>query len=84
MIYRNVRGLILIFKNIRTKIHRTVILPVVLYGCETWSLRSRREHRLSVERKISGPKADEVTESGEDYIKKSLLSCTLYQILFGG
>ena len=31
-----------------TKIYRTIILPVVLYGCETWSLTLREEHRLRV------------------------------------
>jgi maleate cis-trans isomerase len=35
-------------KKIKTKIYRTVILPVVLYGCETWSLTLREEHRLRV------------------------------------
>jgi hypothetical protein len=34
---------------------------VVLYGCETWSLTLREEHRLRVLRKIFGPKRDEVT-----------------------
>jgi hypothetical protein len=42
-------------------------LPVVLYGCETWSLTLREEHRLRVFenrvlRRIFGPKRDEVTE----------------------
>jgi len=42
-------------------------LPVVLYGCETWSLTLREEHRLKVfkngvKRKIFGPKRDKVTE----------------------
>jgi hypothetical protein len=36
----------LLSKNIQFKIYRTVILPVVLYGCETWSLTVREEHRL--------------------------------------
>jgi hypothetical protein len=45
-------------------IYRTVILPVVLYGCETWSLTLREEHRLSVFekrvlRRIFGPKREE-------------------------
>jgi len=31
-------------KNIKIKIYRTIILPVVLYGCETWSLTMREEH----------------------------------------
>jgi hypothetical protein len=38
----------LISKNLNIKIHKTVILPVVLYGCETWSLTLREEHRLRV------------------------------------
>ena len=45
---------------------RTIILPVVLYGCETWSLTLREEHRLRVFenrvlRRVFGPKRDEVT-----------------------
>ena len=48
------------------KIYRTVILPVVLYGCETWSLILREQRRLMVFenrvlRRIFGPKRDEVT-----------------------
>jgi hypothetical protein len=51
-------------KNLKIKIYKTVILPVVLYGCETWSLTLREEHRLrvfesSVLRKIFGPKREE-------------------------
>jgi hypothetical protein len=51
---------------VKIKIHKTIILPVVLYGCETWSLTLREEHRLrvfenSVLRRIFGPKRDEVT-----------------------
>jgi hypothetical protein len=41
---------ILITKNIKIKIYRTIILPVVLYGCETWSLTLREEGRLRVSR----------------------------------
>jgi hypothetical protein len=46
--------------------YRTIILPVVLYGCETWSLTLREEHRLRVFenrvlRRMFGPKRDEVT-----------------------
>ncbi|KAJ4451051.1 hypothetical protein ANN_02487 [Periplaneta americana] len=46
--------------------YKTVILPVVLYGCETWTLTLREEHRLrvfenKVLRKIFGAKRDEVT-----------------------
>jgi len=56
----------LLCKNIEIKIYRTIILPVVLYGCETWSLTSREERRLRVFenrvlRRVFGPKRDEVT-----------------------
>jgi len=47
--------------NLKIKIYRTIILPVVLYGCETWSLTSREERRLRVLRRVFGPKRDEVT-----------------------
>jgi len=36
----------LLSKNLKIKIYRTVILPVVLYGCETWSPTLREERRL--------------------------------------
>ena len=70
------------------KICRTVILPfVVLYGCETWSSILRNERRLRAEnrvlRRIFGPKRDEVTGSGKDYIIGSLMIRTAHQILFG-
>jgi hypothetical protein len=46
--------------------YKTIILPVILYGCETWSLTLREEHRLGVFenkvlRRIFGPNRDEVT-----------------------
>jgi len=51
---------------IKIKIYRTAILPVVLYGCETWSLTLGEEHRLRmfenrVLRILFGPKRDEGT-----------------------
>jgi len=51
----------LLSKNIKIKIYRTIILPVVFYGCETWSLTLREELRLRmvenrVLRSIFGPK----------------------------
>jgi hypothetical protein len=38
----------LLSRNVKVKIYKTIILPVVLYGCETWSLTLREEHRLRV------------------------------------
>ena len=56
----------LLSKNLKIKIYRTIILPAVLYGCETWSLTLREEHRLRVFenrvlRRIFWPRRDEVT-----------------------
>ena len=55
----------LLSKNIKIKIYRTIILPI-LYGCETWSLILREEHRLRVFKnrflsRICGLKRDDVT-----------------------
>ena len=52
-------------KNLKIWLYRTIILPVVLYGCETWSLKLKEECRLrvfknGVLRRIFGPKRDEV------------------------
>jgi len=56
----------LLSKNLKIKIYRTIILPVVLYGCETWTLTLREERKLRVFenvvlRRIFGPRRDEVT-----------------------
>jgi hypothetical protein len=67
--YHSVHSLMsshLLSRNFKVKIYKTIILPVVLYGCETWSLTVREEHRLRlfenwVLRRIFGPKRDEVT-----------------------
>jgi hypothetical protein len=61
---QNILSSCLILKNLKIKIYKTVILPVVLYGCKTWSLTLRGEPRLrvfenSVLRKILGPKREE-------------------------
>jgi len=61
---RNLLSSSLLSKNLKIKIHRTIIIPVV-YGCETWSLTLREECRLRVFenrmlRRIFGPKRDEV------------------------
>ena len=57
---QNVLSFSWLSKNLKTKIHRTKILPVVLYGCETWSLTLKEERGLRVLRRIFGPKRDEV------------------------
>ena len=66
--YHSVQNLMssrLLSKNLKIKIYRTIILPIVLYGRETWSLTLREERRLrvfenKVLRRIFGPRRDEV------------------------
>ena len=65
----------LLSKNFKTKIYRTISLPVVLYGCEAWSLTAKEERMLMVYenmvlRRIIGPRRDEVTGIA-DYITRS-------------
>ena len=67
--YYSVQNLLssrLLSKNLKIKIYRARILPVVLFGCETWSLTMREERRVKVFenrvlRGIFGPKRDEIT-----------------------
>jgi hypothetical protein len=71
----------LISKNLKIKLYKSVILPVILYGCETWSLTLKEEHKLrvfenKVLRKIFGPKRDE--ETGEWRILHNVELHTLY------
>jgi hypothetical protein len=51
----------LLSKNAKIRIDKTIILSFVLYGCETWSLTVKEEHKLRVLRRIFGPKRDGVT-----------------------
>ena len=66
--YHSVQNLLssmLLSKNLKIKINRTIILPFVLHGCETWSLTLREERKLRVfenmvSRRIFEPRRDEV------------------------
>ena len=89
--YYSVQNLLssrLLSKHLKIKIYRTIILPVVLYGCETWSLTLRQERRLRVFenrvlRRVFGPKRDEEQGNGENYIMRSLGIFIPYPILCG-
>jgi hypothetical protein len=78
--YHSVQSLLssrLLSKYLKIRIHKTIILPVVLYGCETWSLTLREEHRLRVFEKrvlsrIFGPKRDEMTGEWRKLYNKEL------------
>jgi hypothetical protein len=80
----------LLYKNLKIKIYRTIILPVALYGCETWSLTLREERRLRVSekrvlRRTFGPKRDKVTWEWRKlhYEELNELNCTPHPVLFG-
>jgi hypothetical protein len=66
---------------VKVRIYKTIILPVVLYGCETWSLTVREEYKLRVFenrvlRRIFGPKRDGVTGGWRKLHNEEL--CDLY------
>jgi hypothetical protein len=72
--------------NVNT--YRNIILPAVVYGCETWSLTWGEKRRLRVFenrvlRRVFRPKGDEVTRNGENCIIRSLMICKPHPILFG-
>ena len=73
-------------KNIKTKIHKTVILPDVLYGCKAWSLTLTEERRLrvfdsKVLSRIFGAERDEVTGEWRKLRNEELYDFTLYYTL---
>jgi hypothetical protein len=78
----------LLSRNVKIKIYKTIILPVVLYVCETLSLTLREEHKLRVFenrvlRRIFEPKRDEVTGGWRKPHMKSCMVCTLHPVLLG-
>jgi len=78
----------LLSKNLKIKIYRTIILPVVLYGCETWSLTLREERKLRlfenmVLRRIFGPRRDEVMGEWRRLHNEELNDFTPHPIVCG-
>jgi len=82
--YHSVQNLLssrLLSKSLKIKIYRTILLSVVVYGCETWSLTFREEHSLRafenrVLRRIFVPERDEVRGSREKCIMRTLMICS--------
>jgi hypothetical protein len=75
----------LLSKNLKLRIYKTIILPVVLYGCETWSLTFREDHGMRVFenrilRAMFRPKRDEMTGGWRKLIMRSFITCTLRQV----
>jgi hypothetical protein len=70
---------------VKVSIYKTIILPVVLCGCETWSLTVKEEHKLkvfenSVLRRIFEPKRDGVTGGWRKLYNEELHNFTLHQV----
>ena len=89
--YHSVQNLLssnLLPKSMKIKVCRIVILPIVLYGCETWSLTLRKERKLRlfenrVLRRIFGARMDDVNVSGDNYMMWSIIICIPHPIFFG-
>jgi hypothetical protein len=72
-------------KNVKVRIYKIAILPVVLYRCGIWFLTLREEHQLRVFqnrvlRRIFGPKRDEVTGGCRKLHNEDIILCTLRQV----
>ena len=70
--------------NLKIKIYKTIILPVVLYGCEAWSLSLKEECRLRVLenrilRQIFGPERD-ANGSGKGFTMRNFVICIIHLI----
>ena len=75
-------------QKLKIEIYRTIILPGVVYGCETWSLTFREERRLRVFENmvlmiLLGPKRDEKTGEWRKLLNEELNVCTHHPLLFG-
>jgi hypothetical protein len=88
--YHSVQNLLsshLVPKNIKIRIYKTIILPVVLYGYETWFWTLMEVHTLKVFEKrvlrgilVFGPKRDEVIEGWRKLYNEDLQTCTLHPV----
>jgi len=70
----------LISKILKIKIYKTVIFPSVLYGCETWSVTLREEHRLRI---TENRALRRKTDRGENCVMMNFTACILHRILLG-
>ena len=84
---QNLSSFSLLSKNVKVKIYRTIILPVLLYGCTAWSRTLREARRLRIFenrmlRSIFGPKWDEVTGEWKKLNNEELMIYIPHLILF--
>ena len=76
------KGKLILSKNLKIKIYKTITLPVVLYGCKAWSFTLRKERKLRVFenrilRRIFGPKSE---GSGEGSTMRNFIAFNVHLI----
>jgi hypothetical protein len=89
--YHSIQSLLssrLLSENVKVEMYKTIILPVVLFGCDTLSLTLREEHRLRVFenrvlRRIFRPRREEVTGERGRYTVRRFINCIDPQIPLG-
>ena len=80
---QNILSSSLLSKNLKITLYKTIILPVVLYGCETWSFTVKEEVRVRVfENRVL--RETRLQGSGETYINRSLIYSTTHPIYCSG
>jgi hypothetical protein len=70
----------LLSKNIKLRTYKTIILPVILYGCETWSLTLREEHRLGVFENSAEENIWIEERSSDERLKKFMRNFKTYSV----
>ena len=81
-IWSRIFSSVLLPESIKIRVSRTIILPVVSYGCETWFLSLRKEYKLQIFEAGMLKKMFEPTreETGENCVMKRLMICVSHQI----
>jgi hypothetical protein len=78
--FQDLLSFCLLSVNGKFRIYKTIILPMVLYGCEAWCLTLKREHSVRSLRRIFDPRRDGVIGGLENYMKRNFITCALGQV----
>jgi hypothetical protein len=78
--FENLLSFCLLSGNVKLRIYKTIILPVVLYGCEAWCLTLREEHSVRALRRIFDPRRDGVIGGLENCMMRNFVTCTVCQV----
>jgi hypothetical protein len=78
--FQNLLSFCLLSGNVKFRIYKTIMLPVVLYGCEAWCLTLMEEHSVRSLRRIFDPRRDGVIGGLENYVMRNVVTRTLGQV----